>query len=253
MRRLASLLLAFLALLAPGAPAPAQLARPGGNHMNVSLAAEQAVVAPGSTVTLAFVMRPQPGWHGYWRNPGEAGAAPRVQWRLPEGWTADALQFPVPHRLIASGVMNYVFESDHALLVAIRVPEGTEPGVVFPVDARIDYLVCTLELCVPESANVTIELRTGSPGPRNPAFDGYRQALPRPMAEPARFEVANGRLRLAIPLAAGTALADPYFYPATSDALLYGQPEIDLAQRRPAHRRSARRPRAPARSRRSRA
>jgi thiol:disulfide interchange protein/DsbC/DsbD-like thiol-disulfide interchange protein len=225
MRRLAPLLLAFLALLTLGAPAPAQLARPGGNHMSVSLVAEQAAVAPGSTVTLAFVMRPRPGWHGYWRNPGDAGAAPRVQWRLPERWSADPLQFPVPHRLIASGVMNYVFESDHALLAAIRVPEGTEPGVVFPLDARIDYLVCTLELCVPESASVTVELRTGSPGPRNPAFDGYRQALPRPMAEPARFEVAGGRLRLAIPLAAGTALADPYFYPATGDALLYGQPE----------------------------
>jgi DsbC/DsbD-like thiol-disulfide interchange protein/cytochrome c biogenesis protein CcdA len=225
MRRLAPLLLALLALLTAGGPAPAQFARPGGNHMNVSLVAEQAVVAPGSTVTLAIVMRPQPGWHGYWRNPGEAGAAPRVQWRLPEGWTAGALQYPVPHRLIASGVMNYVFESDHALLVAIRVPEGTEPGVAFPLDARIDYLVCTLELCVPESASVTVELRTGAASARNPAFDGYRQALPRPMAEAARFEVTGGRLRLAIPLAAGAALDDPYFFPATSDALLYGQPE----------------------------
>jgi DsbC/DsbD-like thiol-disulfide interchange protein/cytochrome c biogenesis protein CcdA len=225
MRRLAPLLLVFLTLLALGGPAPAQLARPGGNHMNVSLVAEQAVVAPGSAVTLAFVMRPQPGWHGYWRNPGDAGAAPRVQWRLPEGWSAGALQYPVPHRLIASGIMNYVFEGDHALLVAVRIPADAEPGVAFPVDARIDYLVCTLELCVPESAGVTVELRTGAPGARNPAFDGYRQALPRPMAEAARFEVAGGRLRLAIPLAAGTALADPYFFPATADALAYGQPQ----------------------------
>ncbi|HVQ06905.1 MAG TPA: protein-disulfide reductase DsbD domain-containing protein [Allosphingosinicella sp.] len=225
MRRLAPLLLAFLALLAIGGPAPAQLGRPGGNHMNVSLVAEHAVVAPGSTVTLAFAMRPQPGWHGYWRNPGDAGAAPRVRWRLPEGWTAGALQYPVPHRLIASGVMNYVFERDHALLVAVRLPEGTEPGVVFPVDARIDYLVCTLELCVPETANVTVELRTGSQSTRNPAFDGYREALPRPMAEPARFEVAGGRFRLAIPLAAGTALDDPYFFPGTADALRHGEPE----------------------------
>ena len=61
MRRLVPLLLALLALLAPGGPAPAQFARPGGNHMNVSLVAEQAVIAPGSTVTLAFVMRPERG------------------------------------------------------------------------------------------------------------------------------------------------------------------------------------------------
>jgi DsbC/DsbD-like thiol-disulfide interchange protein/cytochrome c biogenesis protein CcdA len=226
MRRFAPLLLAFLALLTLGGPAPAQLARPaGGNHMNVSLAAEHVVVAPGATVTLALVMRPQPGWHGYWANPGDAGAAPRVAWRLPEGWTAGPLQYPVPHRLIASGLMNYVFEGDHALLVAIRVPDFAEPGVAFPIDARIDYLVCTLELCVPETANVTVELRTGSTGARNPAFDGYRRALPRPMAQAARFEIVGGRLRLAVPLSPGTALDDPYFFPAVRDALRYGEPE----------------------------
>ncbi len=46
--------------------------------MAVSLAAETTTVQPGTTLTLAFVMRPQPGWHGYWRNPGDAGAEPRV-------------------------------------------------------------------------------------------------------------------------------------------------------------------------------
>ena len=54
--------------------------------MDVRLVAETTAVAPGSTLTLAFAMRPERGWHGYWRNPGDAGAEPRVQWRLPEGW-----------------------------------------------------------------------------------------------------------------------------------------------------------------------
>jgi DsbC/DsbD-like thiol-disulfide interchange protein/cytochrome c biogenesis protein CcdA len=218
--------LALLALLLLGGGAgEAQPGRAGPRHMNVTLVAENGIVAPGSTVTLAFVMRPEPGWHGYWRNPGDAGAEPRVQWRLPEGWTAGPLQYPVPHRLIALGMMNYVFERDYALLATIRVPEGTEPGVAFPVDARLDYLVCTDELCVPEIANATVELRTGAPGARNAAFDGYRRALPRPMAEPARFEVAGGRLRIAIPLSASAGLDDPYFFPATTDALRHGEPQ----------------------------
>ena len=130
----------------------------------------------------------------------------------------------------------------------VRVPADAEPGVVFPIDARIDYLVCTLEFCVPETANVTVELRTGAPGARNPAFDGYRQALPRPMAE--RGAVRGRRAdACASPSRSppATALADPYFFPATADALVYGQPESDLAQRRSADRRG----RAPARARRA--
>ena len=220
-RLLGLILLPLLLLLA--APAAAQ---PGqSRHMQVSLAAETATVQPGTAVTLAFVMRPQPGWHGYWRNPGDAGAEPRVRWRLPETWQAGPLQYPVPQRLVALGLMNYVYERDHALLLTIAVPPEAEPGVVFPVDARLDYLVCTTEICVPESATVTAQLTTGRPGARNPAFDAYRRALPRPIVEPARFAVRGGRLRLAIPLAPSTPLPDPYVYVATADSIRAGEPQ----------------------------
>ncbi len=210
-------------LLLFAAPAMAQ---PGQNrHMAVSLAAETATVQPGTTLTVAFVMRPQPGWHGYWRNPGDAGQQPRVTWRLPEGWSAGPLQYPVPQRLVALGLMNYVYESDHALLVAIAVPPEAEPDSVFPIDARLDYLVCTTEICVPETTTVTVQVTTGRTGARNPAFDRYRSALPRPMAEPARFAVQGNRLRLAIPLSAATALPDPYVFVANDDVIKEGEPE----------------------------
>jgi DsbC/DsbD-like thiol-disulfide interchange protein/cytochrome c biogenesis protein CcdA len=222
MNRLWALLILPLLLLAAGPVA----AQPGTtHHMRVALAAETAIVQPGTTVTLAFTMRPEQGWHGYWRNPGDAGAEPRVTWRLPEGWSAGPLQYPVPQRLVALGLMNYVYERDHALLATVTIPAEAEPGVVFPIDARLDYLICTTEICVPETATVTVQVATGRPGARNAAFDGYRAALPRPMAEPARFAVEGNRLRIAIPLAAGTALPDPYVYPATPDAMKHSEPE----------------------------
>ncbi|MEA3046076.1 MAG: hypothetical protein QOJ53_408 [Sphingomonadales bacterium] len=215
MHRLAALF-AFLILLLAGGPVFAQAS---GRHMEVRLAAESAAVMPGAAVTLAFVMRPQPGWHGYWRNPGDAGAEPRVAWRLPERWQAGPLLYPVPDRLSVAGLMNYVFERDYALLVNVRLPADAEPDVVFPIDARLDYLVCTNEVCVPETATVTVQLRTGPPGVANPAFEAWRRALPRPLAAEGRFETAGGRIRFAIPLPAGTALAEPYFFPLTTDAL----------------------------------
>ena len=172
MTRLAALLAFLLASLAGGGPASA------ARHMDVRLLTERAAEAPGSSVTLAFVMRPERGWHGYWRNPGDAGAEPRVQWRLPEGWRAGQLQYPVPTRLSVAGLMNYVFEGEYALLVTLRLPDDAEPGVAFPVDARLDYLVCTREICVPETASVSVELRIGAPGAADPAFGAFRQALP---------------------------------------------------------------------------
>ena len=220
MNRLGAFLLFVIALLGGASAAHAQPQR-----MRVALVPETQAVRPGATVTLAFHMRPAAGWHGYWRNPGDAGAEPRVTWRLPQGWQAGPLLYPVPDRLLVMGLMNYVYERDYALLVDVRVPETAEPGVSVPVDARLDFLVCTDELCVPETSNVSLELRTGAPGAPNPAFAGWRQALPRPLAENGRFAMGGGRLRLAIPFPEGAALADPYFFPATTDAVAHSEPQ----------------------------
>jgi DsbC/DsbD-like thiol-disulfide interchange protein/cytochrome c biogenesis protein CcdA len=211
----------FLILVAFAGTAQAQ----GGRHMDVRLVAESGRVLPGGTVTLAFVMHPQPGWHGYWVNPGDAGAEPRVHWNLPEGWRADPLQYPVPGRLLVIGLMNYVFERDYALLATVHVPAGAELDVVFPVDARLDYLVCTDTVCVPETATATVQLNIGAPHGADPAFAGYRRALPRPLAAEGRFALAGGRIRIAIPLPASTRLAEPYFFPVTADAIGHSAPQ----------------------------
>src|SRR5438270_4044831 len=54
---------------------------------------------PGGEVELAIHMRPEPGWHGYWLNPGDAGLPMDVQWKLPTGFAAGPLRYPVPGRL----------------------------------------------------------------------------------------------------------------------------------------------------------
>src|SRR4051794_19090262 len=157
MNRAGAFLLSLIALLA-GGPAAAQQ-----RHMDVRLVPETAAASAGAAVTVAFVMHPQPGWHGYWRNPGHAGAEPRVAWRPPEGWGAEPLRYPVPGRLVVAGLMNYVFARDYALLATVHVWPSAELGATFPVDARLDYLVCPDEVCVPETASVTVNLVVAAP------------------------------------------------------------------------------------------
>jgi thiol:disulfide interchange protein len=218
------LLLAFLLLLL-AFPANAQL-RPGEKAMSVRLAAESARPAAGSSVTLALVMTPRPGWHGYWSNPGDAGLGARVKWRLPTGARAGPLRYPVPGRLTIQGLMNYVYEGEHALLVDLAVPPGLAPGAGLPVRGRIDYLVCTDKICVPESADLALNLAVGDgTGRPDPAFDAYRRALPQPLREAGRFERRGGAFRLAVPLPAAVAVEEPYFFPLTEAALRYAAPQ----------------------------
>ena len=226
MTRLA-LLLALFASLLIGGRGSAQPDQPQGPAISVELLPEGRTVAPGGTMTLAFVMRPQPGWHGYWVNPADAGRPDRVEWRLPAGASAGPLRYPVPERLIISGLMNYVYERDYALLAELRVPADAAPGSALPIAATLDFLACTDRICVPQKARVSAELRVGpaASGENRAAFDGFRRALPRPLAGEARFELAGSRLRLAVPLPASAPLDDPWFFPVTLDAIFYTAPQ----------------------------
>ena len=221
MIRFLLLLAAMAGVLSPASAALAQA--PVQRHIATQLVAETDAPAAGSVVTLAIRMAPEQGWHGYWKNPGDSGSEPSVRWTLPRGAAAGPLQYPVPKRLIVGGLMNYVYEGPYALLAELRVPDNLAEGTRLPIRARFDYLVCTTEICVPERADLALDLRVGAAGaaPTGRAlFDGFRQALPRPLSSEARFELGDGRMRLSIPLPA-TAGGGAYFYPLTEGAIAH--------------------------------
>lgn len=213
----------LLALLMP-ALTHAQLGQGRQNAISSSLVPETTRVAPGEKVTLALRMRPQPGWHGYWKNPGDAGAGMRIAWTLPTGMTAGEIRYPVPSTLLIAGLMNHVYETEYAPLLDFSIPAAARPGMRLPIRGKMDYLACTDEICVPETAVVATELmvadETGPPN--NPAlFRTARERLPKPLDEEAAFEISNGRFRLVMPVPGGLPYADVHFFPATEGVIDY--------------------------------
>lgn len=227
MRALFNLFLLLLALAYAPANAWAQgaFSGTGAPHISASLEAETQHPAAGGIVTLAFVMTPEPGWHGYWLNPGDAGKPIEPRWTLPNGATVGALRYPVPQTLLVSGLMNHVYEGRYAVLADLRVPPGLAPGTSLPIKVHLDWLACTDAICVPEQADLALTLTIGGgvAVPENRArFDDYRRALPRPLGGAALFEAdLSGGLRLSIPYPAAAPLDAPHFFAANSGAKSY--------------------------------
>lgn len=210
-----------LALLAPVASAQTR-------HVAITLVAETARPTAGSTITLAFDSRPEPEWHGYWQNPGDAGVETRLDWTLPEGVRAGPLRYPVPERLIVGGLMNYVYEAPFAQLVDLTIPAGLAPGTRLPITVKTDYLVCTTEICVPETQTLSTELTIGDgavDGATRARFDAWRQKLPRPLGSTATWQSVDGQFRLGVPFPAGAAADALYFYPLAGGAVDYAAPQ----------------------------
>jgi DsbC/DsbD-like thiol-disulfide interchange protein/cytochrome c biogenesis protein CcdA len=204
-------LILFFAMLLVPALASAQ-------NITPELVAEGPAPA-GGEVELAIHMRPAPGWHGYWLNPGDAGLPMDVQWHLPPGFAAGPLRYPVPTRLEIADLMNYVYKQDYAVLVRLKVPAGASGTV--PITADAHWLACTDKVCVPEQGQLSIDLPVGAGSPNRAEFDAWRQKIPQPLGSVGRFEKAGDKLRVAIPLPASIAVDHPYVFPTTDGAVDY--------------------------------
>ncbi len=200
-------LLAITLFLLGALPASAQVPRENAIQPELVL---RSHATPGSGTDLAILMHTSPGWHGYWLNPGDAGLPMEVEWTLPPGWKVEPLRYPVPHKLLVAGIVNYVFESDYAVLTRIVPPTAPTAS---RISAKLRWLACTDKICVPEQGEVSIDVPTSGMAIPDARFDNWLRALPRPLGSKAHFALRPKTIDLAIPLPASVAVERRLFLP----------------------------------------
>jgi len=131
----------------PGLPQPAQ----------VELIAESSTVQSGQTFYVALDFKLEPHWHIYWKNPGASGLPVEIEWELPAGFTAGAIEWPAPERIELGGLMNYGYEDAVTLMVPIRAAEDLIESEPVMLQAEVAWLMCE-EVCVPGDASLRLEL-----------------------------------------------------------------------------------------------
>jgi thiol:disulfide interchange protein len=226
LRRLLTGLLVLLALASLSLASPAAAAPPmAGDLVKPALYAESASLVAGKTLWVDLHLRVAPGWHIYWKNPGDSGLPTEIAWTLPAGFSAGAINWPVPERFVASGLANYGYAGSTDLLVPITPPAALDPSGTAHLDATVKYLVCS-EICIPGEGKVALDLPSG-PGTPDPAqaqrFAAARQNLPVAAPFSARFSAEPNDLRLTVPAAALTGITRPIaeFFPDADNAIDY--------------------------------
>ena len=221
--RPAVLALAALALFC-GTIAPGAAQIDASPKVHARLIAERDAIVPGGKVSVALEQSIRPGWHTYWRNPGDAGEPTELQWKLPPGWRAGAIAWPYPQELPVGPLMNYGYEGRPWLLVDLSAPADATPGTRVALRAAASWLVCK-EVCIPEDATLSLPLTiSASPPAPDPkiedAFAAARERLP--VASPwfARFQSGNTiDLYIAAPQLARAGLTDAKFFPFDENAI----------------------------------
>jgi thiol:disulfide interchange protein DsbD len=189
------------------------------DHLTLRLIAERAVVAPGDRVSVLLDEQIIPGWHTYWRNPGDAGLPTAIAWTLPAGADAGPIQWPIPVRISVGPLVDYGYLNHVALISDVHVPSTWPVGRRFPVIAKVTWLVC-LNVCIPENHTFSLHIPSAAAGSKAVGvaglFEAARADQPTKSLWPSQLSSRDGitLLTVSLPEHDARAVTAAAFFPA---------------------------------------
>jgi thiol:disulfide interchange protein len=186
-------------------------------NVQIQLISEVGNIQPQTPFWVGFNFKIRPGWHTYWRNPGDSGATFKVNWNLPNGFTASDIVYPYPEKFPVGPLMNYGYKNEVTLLSQIT-PGKIAAGSPVEIQANAEWLVCEKE-CIPEEAFLSLKLplTTGAANinTRTKVFEETRRNIPKPSPWKARANI-NGEtltLQLQAPQLKNNQIQEVSFFP----------------------------------------
>jgi len=130
----------------------------------------------------------EPGWHTYWRNPGDNGVPPVFDFSASQNVADVEVLYPAPERYEDESGVSLIYQNDVVFPLVVTPAEAGKPVTV---SAEVTFGVCS-DVCIPTRATSVVTL------PAEPPHDPLAKAqlkrfeprVPKP-AEPGRFEVAS--------------------------------------------------------------
>jgi len=151
-------------------------------------------IRPASRFTVGLLLRPEPGFHTYWRGPGIVGVATKLDWTFPEGFEAGDILWPPPEKTDMAGVTANGYRSEVILLTDIEAPEEIGSDTV-TIDLSAAWMACSTS-CHPSIAkfSLTLPVARGEADPPKDVdlaarFSDVRNSIPGPHPEDWTFSI----------------------------------------------------------------
>lgn len=151
-------------------------------HSSAELIPEVESIRPGEPFTVGLRLKLDPGWHSYWRNPGDAGQPASIDWELPEGFAVGGISWPYPKKVEETSVVSYGYDNEVMLLTEITPRQSVTTGQKVTVMAQAHWLVCK-NICLPAMADLEFEIDVSDEEPAanqrwRRTFEHTRNTLP---------------------------------------------------------------------------
>ena len=148
------------------------------SHVRAQLVADADELRAGESFHLGVLLVPEPGWHVYWRNPGEAGLATEIAYELTEGLEIGEIRWPVPISFEQSdGIDGFGYEDPVVLAAEVIASDRVSSSA--PVTVTASWLACKY-VCILGSAKLEAVLPLKGPelAASKVALETWSEALP---------------------------------------------------------------------------
>jgi DsbC/DsbD-like thiol-disulfide interchange protein len=156
--RLLAIAIALSAAAAPAAADPAA-ADPAAAEGVTGVGIVEGWREPDGSRVAAVEIRLAPGWHTYWRVPGEAGIPPDFDWSGSRNLAAVAYEWPRPQVFDSFGLTTFGYED--RLVLPVRLTPR-DPDATLELALALDFGVCA-DICIPAEADLAATLRPDAP------------------------------------------------------------------------------------------
>lgn len=166
-------------------------------HMTVKLISNHTQVTheqmmKGSSFLVGIEFIPEKDWHIYWRNPGDTGLAPNIQWSSTPSFAFGDIQWPIPEEINVAHLTDYGMHGSTLLFSHINETQPLDSKQTnITIHAKVSWLVCK-ESCIPGEADLKLSLPIGA----NPIVNN---------ATATQFQTAQAKIPVTMPTLSKTA------------------------------------------------
>ena len=127
-------------------------------QVKAELIAEHQSIQPGGTTRIGVAFEIEPGWHIYYKEPGDAGLPTKIAWSGPKEITFGPLRWPKAEKFVDPGdIKTFGYKQAVTLASTMTLSRTAAAQRSIPIHAKVSWLACK-ELCVPGHASLDLSL-----------------------------------------------------------------------------------------------
>jgi DsbC/DsbD-like thiol-disulfide interchange protein len=134
----------------------------------------------GGMLNAGVEIKMTPGWHTYWRYPGDSGVPPRFDFSGSTNVAAATVLYPAPHLFSDETGNSLGYTGDVVFPIQVTPRETGKPAVL---RVKLDYAICE-KLCVPAEAQLELPLNGGASA-HDARLAAAQARVPKPVAADA--------------------------------------------------------------------